>query len=149
MCLNFLRPILFSVAVFVFLTLLEWWQIQTSSSLTFYNSAFSQLSVIFVLFMYDNKQILGRKTSTVVVKHLFAKWPLTCNSVQLFQNNYQQDDTYGLSFISRLVVLHSICFELQGAHHQEFTFFLYRQSLACCVIFCCIYPFSYVFCSRL
>ena len=41
----------------------------------------------------------------------------------LFQNNYQQDDTYGLSFISGLVVLHCTCFELQGAHHQEFTFF--------------------------
>jgi len=41
----------------------------------------------------------------------------------LFQNNYQQDDTYGLSFISGLVVLHSTCFELQGAHHQEFHFF--------------------------
>jgi len=52
---------------------------------------------------------------------------------KLFQNNYQQDDTYGLSFISRLVVLHSTCFELQGAHHQEFTSFLYRQSLAYCV----------------
>jgi len=44
-------------------------------------------------------------------------------SKNMFQNNYQQDDTYGLSFISRLVVLHSTCFELQGAHHQEFTFF--------------------------
>jgi len=39
---------------------------------------------------------------------------------QLFENNYQQDDTFGLSFISGLVVLHSTCFELQGAHHQEF-----------------------------
>ena len=54
-----------------------------------------------------------------------------------FQNNYQQDDTYGLSFISGLVVLHSTCFELQGAHYQ-FTFLLYRQPLAYCVIFCCI-----------
>ena len=44
-------------------------------------------------------------------------------SLQLFQNNYQQDDTFGLSFISGLVVLHSTCFELQGAHHQEFHFF--------------------------
>ena len=43
--------------------------------------------------------------------------------LQLFQNNYQQDDTFGLSFISGLVVLHSTCFELQGAHHQEFNFF--------------------------
>ena len=51
----------------------------------------------------------------------------------LFQNNYQQDDTYGLSFISGLVVLHSTCFELQGAHHQEFNFLLYRQPLAYCV----------------
>ena len=52
-------------------------------------------------------------------------------SLQLFQNKHQQDDTYGLSFISRLVVLHSTCFELLGAHHQEFTFStLYRQSLA-------------------
>ena len=58
----------------------------------------------------------------------------------LFQNNYQQDDTYGLSFISGLVVLHSTCFELQGAHHQEFTFLLYRQPLAYFVIFCCIPP---------
>jgi len=41
----------------------------------------------------------------------------------LFQNNYQQDDTCRLSFISGLVVLHSTCFELQGAHHQEFHFF--------------------------
>jgi len=41
----------------------------------------------------------------------------------LFQNNYQQDDTFGLSFISGLVVLRSTCFELQGAHHQEFHFF--------------------------
>ena len=36
----------------------------------------------------------------------------------MFQNNYQQDDTYGVSFISGLVVLHSTCFELQGAHHE-------------------------------
>ena len=41
----------------------------------------------------------------------------------LFQNNYQQDDTFRLSFISELVVLHTTCFELQGAHHQEFHFF--------------------------
>jgi len=40
----------------------------------------------------------------------------------MFQNKHQQDDTYGLSFISRLVVLYSTCFKLQGAHHQEFTF---------------------------
>jgi len=54
---------------------------------------------------------------------------------------YLRDDTYGLSFISRLVVLHSTCFELQGAHHHEFTFStLYRQSLAYCIIFCCIPP---------
>ena len=39
-----------------------------------------------------------------------------------------------------LVVLHSTCFELQGAHHQEFTLLLYRQPLAYCVIFCCIPP---------
>ena len=52
----------------------------------------------------------------------------------LFQNNYQQDDTYRLSFISGLVVLHSTFFELQGAHHQEFTFLLYRQPLAYCVL---------------
>ena len=58
----------------------------------------------------------------------------------VFQNNYQQDDTYGLSFISGLVILHSTCFELQGAHHQEFTFLLYRQPLAYCVIFCCVPP---------
>jgi len=48
---------------------------------------------------------------------------LDANTQYLFQNNYQQDDTYGLSFISGLVVIHSTCFELQGAHHQEFTFF--------------------------
>jgi len=41
----------------------------------------------------------------------------------LFQNNYQQDDTYGVSSISGLVVFHSTCFELQAAHHQEFHFF--------------------------
>jgi len=58
----------------------------------------------------------------------------------LFQNNCQQDDTYGISFISGLVVLHSTCFELRGAHHQKFTFLLYRQPLAYCVIFCCIPP---------
>jgi len=40
----------------------------------------------------------------------------------MFQNNYQPD-TFGLSFISGLVVLHSTCFELQGAHNQEFHFF--------------------------
>jgi len=61
--------------------------------------------------------------------------------VQLFQNKHQQDGTYALSFISRLVVLYSTCFELQGAHHQEFTFpTLYRQSLAYCIIFCCVPP---------
>jgi len=54
-CLTFLRLILFSVEVFVFLTLLERWQIQTSSALTFYKSAFSQLIVIFVLFMTPSK----------------------------------------------------------------------------------------------
>jgi len=71
-----------------------------------------------------------------------SKW------VKLFQNNYQQDDTYGLSFISGLVVLHSTCFELQGAHHQDFTFStLYRQSLVYCIIFVLFHPFSYVFCS--
>jgi len=43
--------------------------------------------------------------------------------ISFFQNNYQQDDTFRLSFISGLVVLHSTCFELQGAHHQEFHFF--------------------------
>jgi len=80
-CLNFLRRILFSVAVFVFLTLLERRKIQTSSALTFYKSAFSQLSVIFVLFMYDTKKILGRRTSNVVIKNIFAKWPLTRNSI--------------------------------------------------------------------
>ena len=69
--------------------------------------------------------------------------PNTNKYSELFQNNYQQDDTYGLSFISGLVVLHSTCFELQGAHHQEFTFLRYRQPLEYCVIF------SYVFCSRL
>ena len=42
-------------------------------------------------------------------------------SLQLFQNNYQQDDTFGLSFLLGLVVLHSTCFELQGAHHQEYS----------------------------
>jgi len=59
----------------------------------------------------------------------------TKHCVPLFQNEHQQDDTYGLSFISRLVVLYATCFELQGAHHQEFTFStLYRQSLAYCII---------------
>jgi len=62
-------------------------------------------------------------------------------SLHLFQNKHQQDYTYGLSFISRLVVLYSICFELLGAHHQEFTLStLCRQSLAYCIIFCCIPP---------
>jgi len=82
-CLNFLRRTLFPVSIFVFPTLLERWQIQTSCALTFYKSAFSQLSVIFVFF-YDTKQILGRRTSTVVVKHMrivFAKCPLTRNSI--------------------------------------------------------------------
>jgi len=45
------------------------------------------------------------------------------SSSDQFQNNYQQDGTFGLSFISGLAVLHSTCFELQGAHHQEFHFF--------------------------
>jgi len=52
----------------------------------------------------------------------------------MFDNNYQQDDTFGLSFISGLVVLYSTCIELQGAHHQQFTFLLYRQPLAYCVL---------------
>ena len=30
---------------------------------------------------------------------------------------------------SGVVVIHSTCFELQGAHHQKFTFFLYSQPL--------------------
>jgi len=38
------------------------------------------------------------------------------------QNNYQHDDTYGLSFISGVVVIHSTCFELSEAHHQVFIF---------------------------
>jgi len=84
-------------------------------------------------------------TMKTVLKMYFKK----TENKTLAQNNYQQDDTYGLSFISRLVVLHSTCFELQEAHHQEFTFFLYRQSLTYCVIFCCIHPFSYLFCSWL
>ena len=63
------------------------------------------------------------------------------NMFILFQNKHQQGDTYGLSFISRLVFLYSTCFELLGAHHQEFTFStLYRQSLIYCIIFCCIPP---------
>ena len=62
-------------------------------------------------------------------------------SLQLFQNKHQQDDTSWLSFISRLVVLYSTCFELQRTHHQQFTFStLYRQSLAYCMSFCCIPP---------
>ena len=65
----------------------------------------------------------------------------------LFQNNYQQDDTFGLSFISGLVVLHSTCFELQGAHHQEFHFFTVQAAsgilcnlLSTCFVIpdCCI-----------
>ena len=43
------------------------------------------------------------------ILHSWFRAPL-----QLFQNKHQQDDTYGLSFISRLVVLYSTCFELQG-----------------------------------
>jgi len=58
----------------------------------------------------------------------------------LFQNNYQQDDTYGLSFISGLVVLHSTCFELQGAHHQEFTFFTVQAASGIlCTVTCNVY----------
>ena len=49
-------------------------------------------------------------------------------TVYLCQNNYQHDDTYGLSFISGVVVLYSTCFELQGAHHQEFTFSLVQAA---------------------
>jgi len=38
-------------------------------------------------------------------------------------------------FISRYVVLPSTSFDLQGTHHQEFTFStLYRQSLAHCIL---------------
>ena len=73
---------------------------------------------------------VGRKQSSVAA-HRFH---------ELIQNNYQQDGTFGLSFISGLFVLHSTCFELQGVHHQEFHFLLYRQSLAYCVIFFCIAP---------
>ena len=59
--------------------------------------------------------------TTEIKQARFNKHP-----VFLFQNKHQQD---GLSFISRLVVHYSTCFELQGAHHQEFTFStLYRQS---------------------
>ena len=52
----------------------------------------------------------------------------------LFQNNYQHDDTYGLSFISGVVVIHSTCYEFRKAHHQEFILSLYRQPLAYCVL---------------
>ena len=59
----------------------------------------------------------------VCFRRCVGRWSL------LFQNKHQQDDTYGLSFISRLVVLYSTCFELQGAHYQEFTFStLYRNN---------------------
>jgi len=55
-----------------------------------------------------------------------------------FQNNYQQDDTYGLSFISGLVVLHSTCFELQGAKHVgervEYSKRLYSMPEAACTV---------------
>jgi len=60
--------------------------------------------------------------------------------IELFQNNYQQDDTYGLSFISGLVVLHSTCFELKGAHHQEFTFFTVQAASGIlCTVTCNVY----------
>jgi len=86
----------------------------------------------------DGKGKFGTGMLLKLAMHCF--WTLFGKELYTFQNNYQLDDTYGLSFISGLVVLHSTCFELQGAHHQEFTFLLYRQPLAYCVIFCCIAP---------
>jgi len=60
--------------------------------------------------------------------------------ILLFQNKHLQGDTFGLSFISRLVVLHSTCFELQGAHHQEFHFFtLQAASGILCTVTCNVY----------
>ena len=82
--------------------------------------------MVFLCFV-DLSPRYNRVEKTLILHSLFRA------SLQLFQNNYQQDDTFGLSFISGLIVLHSTCFELQRAHHQEFTFLLYRQPLAYCV----------------
>ena len=41
----------------------------------------------------------------------------------LFQNNNQHDDTYGLSFISGVVFIHSLhVSSFRKAHHQKFIF---------------------------
>ena len=42
---------------------------------------------------------------------------------ECIQNNNQHDDTYGLSFISGVVVIHSLhVSSFREAHHQEFIF---------------------------
>ena len=98
-------------------------------------------SIIRSSILYIQQQTLVKRILLLYVQSNSWWWTeRPSETLRVSQNNYQQDDTYGLSFISGLVVLHSTCFELQGAHHQEFTFLLYRQSLAYCVIFCCIPP---------
>ena len=76
------------------------------------------ITTLFRLLRPDGKLCVKQVTVSFFFLHSLFR-----ASLQLFQNNYQQDDTFGLSFTSGLVVLHSTCFELQGAHHQVFHFF--------------------------
>ena len=113
----------------------EIWISRLDNQYVFYNSAQKRTSFSFGHELNHINRLLWNCVSA------FAKVCVITEYSFSFQNKHQQDDTYGLSFISRLVVLYSTCFELQGAHHQEFTFStLYRQSLAYCIIFCCIPP---------
>jgi len=100
----------------------------TSRHHTYISDLYCTIFYIYFIFLIFQVSVFLLTVFEALQLHFVVRW-------QTFdQNNYQQDDTYGLSFILGLVFLHSTCFELQGAHHQEFTFLLYRQPLAYCVL---------------
>ena len=75
---------------------------------------------------------------SIKILHVSEKIEEVKSLINLFQNNYQQDDTYGLSFISGLVVLHSTCFELRGTEHVgervEYSKRLHSMPEAACTV---------------
>jgi len=64
------------------------------------------------------------------------------NILLLFQNNYQHDDTYGLYYISGLVVIHSTYFDLsEGSSSGVHFFTIQAASGILCTVTCNVFGY--------
>jgi len=115
--------------------------------------------IITVIIVPDSNIMYGSNSKVTVTNtnksklttyyvHITAK---VCNSshihylrniLLLFQNNYQHDDTYGLSFISGVVVIHSTCFELsEGSSSGVHFFTIQAASGILCTVTCKVFGY--------